>query len=98
MTDGFFPLNVRRVVVLTDFDIIDKAFKNPVFSSKVSNPKSRLDFDLERAQSGMPEYVNEIGLKTGNTKKAIGSDFVHIGMIYKDLSAGSTVKLISVIL
>lgn len=74
-------------MVLTDFDVIDKAFKNPVFSSKVSNHKSRLDFDLERNQSGLPEYVDEIGLKTGNTKMAVASDFVHIGMIYRVLSA-----------
>ena len=81
-------------MVLTDFDIIDKAFKNPVFSSKVSNPKSRLDFDLERSQSGLPEYVNEIGLTTGNTQTAIGSDFVHIGTIYKVFSADCIVQLV----
>ena len=70
-------------MVFTDFDIIDKAFKNPVFSSKVSNPKSQLDFELERNESGLPEYVDQIGLKTGNTKTALASEFRHIGIISK---------------
>jgi len=37
LTDGFFPLNVRRVVVLADFDIIQKAFKDCLVYSSDSS-------------------------------------------------------------
>ena len=85
MSDGFIPFNVKRIVVLTDYDLINKAFKNPVFSTKsgnpvgVSDPKNKLDFATERTESGLRKYISDIKLQTGNTEKALHSSFEHIG-------------------
>ena len=80
LTDGLFPLNAIRAIVLTDFELINKAFKNPVLSSRSqSHPKSMLELLTQQKASGLPEFVDHIGLKTGNTKKAIESSFQHLG-------------------
>ena len=42
--------------------------------------KSRLFVFTTLRDSGLFEYANDIGLKTGNTKKAIESNFVFIGI------------------
>ena len=34
LSDGFLPFNVKRIVVFTDYDLINQAFKNPAFSIK----------------------------------------------------------------
>ena len=85
LSDGFIPFNVKRIVVLTDYDLINQAFKNPVFSTKsgnpvgVSDPKNKLDFATERTESGLRKYISDIKLQTGNTEKALHSSFEHIG-------------------
>ena len=84
LSDGFIPFNIKRIVVLTDYDLINLAFKNPVFSTKsgplgASDPKNKLDYETERTESGLRKFVNDIQLRTGNTKKALDSDFEHIG-------------------
>ena len=84
LSDGFLPFNVKRIVVITDFDLINQAFKNPVISSKAgpigaTDSKTKLDFATERTQSGLRKYVSNIKLETGNTEKALNSNFGHIG-------------------
>ena len=80
LSDGLFPLNIIRAIVLTDFEVINKAFKNPVISSRSSgHPKTMLELSTQEYASGLTEFANKIGLKTGNTKKAIESSFKHIG-------------------
>ena len=82
LTNGFIPYNVIRFVVLTDYEIIEKAFKKREFSSRAhgSSAKSRLFFFTTARDSGLFKFANDIGLKTGNTKKAIESNFVFIGI------------------
>ena len=82
LTNGLVPYNVIRFVALTDYKIIEKAFKERKFSSRAhgSSAKSRLFFFTTARDSGLFEYANDIGLKTGNTKNAIESDFVFIGI------------------
>ena len=82
MTNGLIPYNVIRFVVLTDYKIIEKAFKQREFSSRGhgGSAKSRLFVFTTLRDSGLFEYANDIGLKTGNTKKAIESNFVFIGI------------------
>ena len=84
MSDGFIPFNIKRIVVLTDYDLINLAFKNPVFSTKsgplgASDPKNKLDYETERTESVLRKFISNIQLRTGNTKKALDSDFEHIG-------------------
>ena len=80
LTDGLFPFNAIRAIVLTDFELINKAFKNPVLSSRLeSHPKSMLELLTQEKASRLPEFADYIGLKTGNTKKAIESSFQPIG-------------------
>ena len=80
LTDGLFPLNAIRAIVFTDFELINQAFKKLVISSRPSShPKSILELLTQEKASGLPEFVDHIGLKTGNTKKAIESSFRHIG-------------------
>ena len=80
LTDGLFPMNALRAIVLTDFELINKAFKNPVLSSRPSShPKSKLELLTQEKSSRLPEFADYIGLKTGNTKKAIESSFQPIG-------------------
>ena len=80
LTDGLFPLNAIRAIVLTDFELINKAFKNRLLSSRPqSHPKSMLELLTQEKASGLPEFADYIGLKTGNTKKAIESSFKYIG-------------------
>ena len=82
MTNGFVPYNVIRFVVLTDYKIIEEAFKKRELSSRAhgSSAKSRLFFFTNARDSGLFEYANDIDLKTGNTKRAIESNFVFIGI------------------
>ena len=84
LSDGFLPFNVKRIVVFTDYDLINQAFKNPAFSTKsgpigASDPKTKLDFAIERTESGLRKYISDIQLQTGNTEKALNSNFGHIG-------------------
>ena len=84
LSDGFLPFNVKRIVVFTDYDLINQAFKNPVFSTKsgpigATDPKTKLDFATERTESGLRKYISKIQLETGNTRKALNSNFGHIG-------------------
>ena len=80
LTDGLFPMNALRAIVLTDFELINKAFKNPVLSSRPSShPKASLEALTQQKASGLPKFVDYIGLKTGNTRKAIESSFLPIG-------------------
>ena len=80
LSDGLFPLNIIRAIVLTDFEVINKAFKSPVISSRSSgHPKTMLELSTQEYASGLTEFADNIGLKTGNTKKAIESSFRHIG-------------------
>ena len=81
LSDGYFPHNVIRFIVLTDYDVIVKAFKNPNFSLRITgNSKSRLLYRTNARDSRLLEFANNIGLKTGNTKKAIESNFDYVGM------------------
>ena len=81
MTDGFSRLNIVRVIVLTDFEVINKAFKNPAISSRPSSDeKIALENLTQERASGLPQYADNIGLKTGNTTKALESSFRHIGL------------------
>ena len=85
LTDGFFPLNLVRAIVLTDFDVINKAFKNPAISSRFSSHrKTDIEFATQVRCSGLKQYADSIGLKTGNTKKANECPhertFKHIGL------------------
>ena len=80
LTDGLFPLNAIRAIVFTDFELINQAFKKLVISSRpASHSKSSLELLTQEKASGLPEFVDHIGFKTGNTKKAIESSFRHIG-------------------
>ena len=84
LSDGFLPFNLKRIVVFTDYDLINQAFKNPVFSTKsgpigATDPKTKLDFATERTESGLRKYISDIQLQTGNTEKALNSNFGHIG-------------------
>ena len=84
LSDGFLPFNVKRIVVFTDYDLINQAFKNPAFSTKsgpigATDPKTKLDFATERTESGLRKYISDIQLQTGNTEKALNSNFGHIG-------------------
>lgn len=84
MSDGFIPFNLKRIVVFTDYDRINQAFKNQVFAAKsgplgASDSKNKLDFATERTESGLRKYVSDIELQTGNTEKALNSNFEHIG-------------------
>ena len=84
LSDGFIPFNLKRIVVFTDYDLINQAFKNRVFATKSgplgsADPKNKLDFAVERTESGLRKYVSDIKLQTGNTEKALNSDFEHIG-------------------
>jgi len=73
-------MNIIRAIVLTDFEVINKAFKNPVISSRTTgHPKTNLELLTQEYASGLTEFADNIGLKTGNTKKAIESSFKHIG-------------------
>ena len=81
LSDGYFPHNVIRFIVLTNYDVIVKAFKNPNFSLRITgNSKARLLYKTNARHSGLFQFVNDIGLKTGNTKKAIESNFNYVGM------------------
>ena len=40
-SDGYFPLNIIRLMVITDFDTIQKAFRNPDLCARVSSAKLR---------------------------------------------------------
>ena len=76
MTDGLVPFNYIRFIVLTDYDYIEKAFRKRELSSRPNgNSKSRIFHFINSRESGLFEYVSDLGLKTGNTKKAIESDF-----------------------
>ena len=80
LTDGLFPLNAIRAIVFTDFELINKAFKKLAISSRASShPKSNLELLTQEKASGLTEFADHIGLKTGNTKKAIESSFRQIG-------------------
>ena len=84
LSDGFLPFNVKRIVVFTDYDLINQAFKNPAFSTKsgpigATDPKTKLDFATERTESGLRKYISDIKLQTGNTETALNSNFGHIG-------------------
>ena len=84
MSDYFIPFNLKRIVVFTDYELINQAFKNHVFAAKSgplgsSDPKNKLDFATERTDSGLRKYVSDIELQTGNTEKALNSNFEHIG-------------------
>ena len=85
LSDGFLPFNVKRIVVFTDYDLINQAFKNPAFSTKsgpigATDPKTKLDFATERTESGLRKYISDIKLQTGNTETALNSNFGHIGI------------------
>ena len=89
LSDGFLPFNVKRIVVITDYDLINQAFKNPVISSKAgpigaTDPKTKLDFATERTQSGLRKFISDLKLETGNTKKALNSNFGHLGIRLDD--------------
>ena len=79
LTDGLVPFNFIRFIVLTDYDYIEKAFRKRELSTRQLS-KSRIFYFVNARESGLFEYVNDIGLKTGNTKKAIESDLAFIGM------------------
>ena len=80
LTDGLVPFNFIRFIVLTDYDYIEKAFRKRELSSRLyASSKSRIFYFVNARESGLFEYVNDIGLKTGNTKKAIESNFSFIG-------------------
>ena len=64
--------------MLTDYDYIETAFRKRELSSR-EHSKSRIFYSVNTCESGLFEYVNDIGLKTGNTKKAIDSNLAHIG-------------------
>ena len=74
------PFNLIRFIVLTNYDYIEKAFRKRELSSRLyGSSKSRIFYSVTARESGLFEYVNDIGLKTGNTKKAIDSNLAFIG-------------------
>ena len=80
LTDGLVPFNFIRFIVLTDYDYIEKAFRKKELSSRLyGNSKNRIFYFINARESGLFEYLNDLGLKTGNTKKAIESDLAFIG-------------------
>ena len=37
--NGYFPLNMKAMLVISDFDLLEKTFKNPVVCGRIMNPK-----------------------------------------------------------
>ena len=37
--NGYFPLSIKEMLVISDFDLLEKSFKNPVVSGRITNPK-----------------------------------------------------------
>ena len=36
---GFFPLNIQKMLIISDFDLMEKAFKNPAVCDRMATPK-----------------------------------------------------------
>ena len=36
---GFFPFNIQKMLVISDFDLMEKAFKNPAICDRMATPK-----------------------------------------------------------
>ena len=64
LSDGFFPFNVKRIIVLSDYDIIQKAFKIPAMSARLTSAKVKLDFEQEREDLNVPAMIKSIGIET----------------------------------
>ena len=43
------------------------------------HPKTMLEWLTQQKAAGLTDFADNIGLKTGNTRKAIESSFMHIG-------------------
>ena len=59
-SDQFVKYNIGRILVLADYDLIEKCFKNPHLSMRPTNGRSALALELERQDKKIPELVESM--------------------------------------
>ena len=61
--NGFFPLNIKKVLVITDFHDAENLFKRSTFSNRLNSSKTTLDLDNSAKRYGFDRLADELGLK-----------------------------------
>lgn len=60
-TDGFFPFNLKRALVITDSALMQKAFKNPMLCARGSSSTVHVTFKFESQVYRVDEMASEAG-------------------------------------
>ena len=68
---GFFPLNIKKLLVISDFSTAEKLFKSPAFSNKLNCKKTALDLENSARRYGFDQFAEELGLKHSRVSKDV---------------------------
>ena len=64
-SDGFIAYNLKRVLIIADYDLIVKMFKDPNVSARLTTPKGYLAQKYERISRGLEVELEALGMKEG---------------------------------
>ena len=62
-SDGFIAYNLRRVLVITDYELMMRLFKDPRVNLRLNTPKGYLAQRYERTERGIDELSDRLELR-----------------------------------
>ena len=62
-SDGFFPFNFKRVLILTDYELIHEAFKHPHLNGRSSSKRDLMSFDVDHRKYNLDAQIAASGLR-----------------------------------